>query len=51
MPLTLALERQGQADLCEFEANLVYRVNSRTASVTQRSLVSEKQINKERKTS
>jgi hypothetical protein len=26
-----ALRRQRQMDLCEFEARLVYRVNSRTA--------------------
>ena len=28
--LILALGRQRQADLCEFEARLVYRVSSRT---------------------
>ena len=27
--LILALERQRQADLCDFEANLVYRASSR----------------------
>ena len=32
MPLILALGRQGQADLCEFEASLVYRASSRTGS-------------------
>ena len=32
-----ALRRQKQADLCEFEASLIYRVSSRTARVvTQR---------------
>ena len=31
-PLIPALRRQRQADLCEFEASLVYRVSSRTAS-------------------
>ncbi|XP_076415664.1 putative Polycomb group protein ASXL2 isoform X1 [Peromyscus maniculatus bairdii] len=37
---------QGQADLCEFEASLDYKVNSRTArAVTQRHL-SQKTINK-----
>jgi hypothetical protein len=35
-PLIPALERQRQADLCEFEASLVYRANSRTVRVTQR---------------
>ena len=30
MPLIPALGRQRQGDLCEFEANLVYKVNSRT---------------------
>jgi hypothetical protein len=38
-----ALRRQMQADLCEFKASLVYRVNSRTARATQRNLVSKKQ--------
>jgi hypothetical protein len=28
------LRRQKQADLCEFEASLVYRVSSRTARAT-----------------
>ena len=30
MPLIPALRRQRQVDLYEFEASLVYRVNSRT---------------------
>ena len=30
MPLIPALGRQGQADLCESQASLVYRVSSRT---------------------
>ena len=30
-PLIPALRSQRQADLCEFEANLVYRVSSRPA--------------------
>ena len=34
--------RQKQADLCEFEACLVYRVSSRTARATQRNPVSKK---------
>ena len=32
MPLIPALGRQRQMDLCEFEAGLVYRASSRTAS-------------------
>ena len=32
MPLILACGKQRQADLCEFEANLVYRASSRTGS-------------------
>jgi hypothetical protein len=31
-----ALGRQRQADLCEFETNLVYKVNSWIAMATQR---------------
>jgi hypothetical protein len=31
MSLVLTLGRQRQADLCEFEASLVYRVRSRAA--------------------
>ena len=36
MPLFPGLGRQRQADLCEFEASLVYRMSSRTARTTQR---------------
>ena len=44
MPLILALGRQRQADLYEFEASMVYRVSSRTGSkATQRNPVSKKQ--------
>ena len=32
MPFIPALRRQRQADLCEFEATLVYRASSRTGS-------------------
>jgi hypothetical protein len=32
-------------DLCEFKASMVYRGNSRTARVTQRDPVSNKQTN------
>ena len=39
-PLIPALRRQRQADLCDFEASLVYRAGSRTArAVTQRNPV------------
>ena len=34
MPLILALKRQRQVDLCEFEASLVCIVSSRTAIAT-----------------
>ena len=34
------LRRQRQAELCEFEASLVYRASSRTARTTQRNPVS-----------
>jgi hypothetical protein len=44
MPLISAFERQKQADLCEFKANLIYRVNSRTARATQRNPVSKNKI-------
>jgi hypothetical protein len=39
MPLVPALGGQRQGNLCEFEANMVYRVNSRTARATQRNSV------------
>ena len=46
-PLIPALGRQRQVNLCEFEANLVYRVSSRTArSVTHRNPVSKNQKRK-----
>ena len=34
-----AFRRQRQVDLCEFKANLVYIVSSRTAGATQRNPV------------
>ena len=40
MLLILALGRQRQADLCEFEASLVYRVSSRTARMLHSETVS-----------
>ena len=51
-PLIPALGRQRQADLCELEASLVYRANSRIArAITQRNPVlknktKQKQTNK-----
>jgi hypothetical protein len=36
MPSIPEFEKQGQADLCEFEASLVYRINSRKARATQK---------------
>ena len=42
MPLIAALGKQRQADLCEFESNLVYKVSSRTARATQRNPVQER---------
>ena len=40
MPLIPALGKQRQADLCEFEASLVYRTSSRTGyKATQRNPV------------
>ena len=42
MPLIPALGRQRQVDLCEFEARLVYRVNSKIGSkATQRNPLSK----------
>jgi len=35
-PLILDLRKQRQADPCEFEASLVYRVSSRTARALKR---------------
>ena len=46
--LILALGRQRQEDLCEFEASLVYRASSKTARATQRNPVSKKQRNKQK---
>ena len=44
MPLIPALERQKQADLCEFKSSLIYKVSSRTArAVSQRSPVLKNQ--------
>jgi hypothetical protein len=48
MPLILALGRQRQEDLCEFEEILVYRLSSRTARATEKPcLKKQKQSNLE----
>jgi hypothetical protein len=49
MPLILAFRMQKQADLCELEARLVYRVGFRTTMTTQRNSVLENQIIKKKK--
>jgi len=36
-----ALGRQRQADLCEFEASLVYKVSAKTVRATQKNPVSK----------
>jgi hypothetical protein len=41
MTLIPAFRRQRPSDLCEFGANLVYRVSSRTVKATQRNPVSK----------
>ena len=41
-PLIPALRRWRQADLCEFEASLVYRVRSRTARATEKNQFQKK---------
>jgi hypothetical protein len=46
MSLIPALRRERQADLCDFEASLVYRVNSRTSRGTQRNPVLKNKQNK-----
>ena len=47
MPLILALGRQRQENLCEFESSLVYKLSSRTArAVTPRSPVSKTKTKK-----
>jgi hypothetical protein len=39
IPAQIIVLRQRQADHCEFEASLVYKVSSRTARTTQRNPV------------
>ena len=43
MPLIPALGRQRQADVCEYEASLVYRASSRTIKATLRNPVMKNQ--------
>jgi hypothetical protein len=48
IPLIPALQRQRQVDLCDFKANLVYKVSSRTAkAITQRNPVTIIERNKQ----
>ena len=49
MPLIPALGRKRQADLCEFEASLVYRVSFRTVRDTQRNPVLKNKNQKNKK--
>ena len=48
-PLIPALRRKRQADLCEFEASLVYRVSSRTGSKATEKPCLKKQNTKQNK--
>jgi hypothetical protein len=48
-PFIPALGRQRQADLCEFDASLVYKVSFRTARATQRNPVYKNQKNQSNK--
>jgi hypothetical protein len=36
-----ALRRQSQANVCEFDASLIYKGSSRTARATERELISK----------
>ena len=45
-PIVPALGRQRQADLCEFQASLVYIMSSGTAKTIERDPVTNKQTNK-----
>jgi hypothetical protein len=49
MTLILALGRQSQADLCELEVSLVYKVSSRTARATKRNSPQKKKKKKNQK--
>ena len=46
MPLILALRKQREMDLCEFQARLVHRASSHIGRATQRNPASEKKITK-----
>jgi hypothetical protein len=45
-PLNPALRRQRQADLCEFEASLVYKSSSGQSELLHRKTLSQKTNNK-----
>ena len=49
MPLIPALRKQRQVDLCQFEANLVYKASSRTYKATQRNPVLGEKVGGRRK--
>jgi hypothetical protein len=42
--------QEAEIDLCEFKANLIYIVSSRTARATQQDLVSKSKQNKTKQT-
>jgi hypothetical protein len=48
MPLSPALGRQMQADLCEFGTSMSYRGSSKTARATQRNPVLKKKKEKQK---
>jgi hypothetical protein len=48
MPLIPALRKQRQADLCEFQVSLVYRVSYRTVRATQRNPILKSQKKRKR---
>lgn len=43
MPLVPELGKQGQVDVCEFKASLVYVISSRTAIATSETLTQKKE--------
>jgi hypothetical protein len=45
--VAVALWKQRQENLCEFQASLVYRASSKTARATQRNPVSKKEVKTE----
>ena len=48
MPLNPALRRWRQVELCELEANLVYKVSARTTRATQENPVSKSKTERKR---